>query len=69
MTAALCDVLQDYAREGAGSTLTTKRLHQILEDRLQKRSVGAQPIFKQLLPMDPEQYIQLPVFNKSFFLS
>ncbi|KAK0646861.1 hypothetical protein B0T16DRAFT_458744 [Cercophora newfieldiana] len=40
--------------------LTTKRLHQIMEDKLQKDSVGSQPIFKQLLPHDPEQYITLP---------
>lgn len=40
--------------------LTTKRLHQIMEHRLQKDSVGSQPIFKQLLPHDPEQYITLP---------
>ncbi len=40
--------------------LTTKRLHQIMEDRLQKDSAGSQPIFKQLLPHDPEQYITLP---------
>jgi len=45
---------------GAGAALTTKRLHQIMEDRLQKESVGSQPIFKQLLPHDPEQYITLP---------
>ncbi|KAH6839536.1 hypothetical protein B0I37DRAFT_386665 [Chaetomium sp. MPI-CAGE-AT-0009] len=31
-----------------------------MEDKLQKRSVGSQPIFKQLLPQDPEQYITLP---------
>jgi len=40
--------------------LTTKRLHLIMEDRLQKGSAGSQPIFKQLLPQDPEQYITLP---------
>jgi hypothetical protein len=46
---------------GSGSgVLTTKRLHQLMEDKLQKRSVGSQPIFKQLLPHDPEQYITLP---------
>jgi hypothetical protein len=45
---------------GAGQFLTTKRLHQLMEDKLQKRSVGSQPIFKQLLPQDPEQYITLP---------
>ncbi|KAK4131564.1 hypothetical protein BT67DRAFT_387609, partial [Trichocladium antarcticum] len=48
---------------GAGSgggALTTKRLHQLMEDKLQKRAVGSQPIFKQLLPQDPEQYITLP---------
>ncbi|KAK4246067.1 nipped-B-like protein B [Corynascus novoguineensis] len=45
---------------GAGQSLTTKRLHQLMEDKLQKRSVGSQPIFKQLLPLDPEQYITLP---------
>ncbi|KAL2158152.1 hypothetical protein VTH06DRAFT_4720 [Thermothelomyces fergusii] len=45
---------------GAGRFLTTKRLHQLMEDKLQKRSVGSQPIFKQLLPQDPEQYITLP---------
>jgi hypothetical protein len=44
---------------GSG-VLTTKRLHQLMEDRLQKRVVGSQPIFKQLLPHDPEQYITLP---------
>ncbi|KAL2015310.1 hypothetical protein VTK56DRAFT_5888 [Thermocarpiscus australiensis] len=43
-----------------GPFLTTKRLHQLMEDKLQKRSVGSQPIFKQLLPQDPEQYITLP---------
>lgn len=69
MTAALCDVLDDYAREGAGTSLTTKRLHQIMEDRLQKSSVGSQPIYKQLLPMDPEQYITLPVFDRACFVS
>jgi hypothetical protein len=31
-----------------------------MEHKLQKRSVGSQPIFKQLLPQDPEQYITLP---------
>ncbi|KAL2126622.1 hypothetical protein VTI74DRAFT_525 [Chaetomium olivicolor] len=45
---------------GGGMYLTTKRLHQLMEDRLQKRAVGSQPIFKQLLPQDPEQYITLP---------
>lgn len=45
---------------GGGQFLTTKRLHQLMEDKLQKRSVGSQPIFKQLLPHDPEQYITLP---------
>lgn len=45
---------------GGGQFLTTKRLHQLMEDRLQKRAVGSQPIFKQLLPQDPEQYITLP---------
>ncbi|KAL2260467.1 hypothetical protein VTK26DRAFT_5512 [Humicola hyalothermophila] len=45
---------------GPGGPLTTKRLHQLMEDKLQKRSVGSQPIFKQLLPHDPEQYITLP---------
>jgi hypothetical protein len=45
---------------GGGGALTTKRLHQLMEDKLQKRSVGSQPIFKQLLPLDPEQYITLP---------
>ena len=45
---------------GGGLFLTTKRLHQLMEDKLQKRSVGSQPIFKQLLPLDPEQYITLP---------
>ncbi|KAK3296463.1 uncharacterized protein B0H64DRAFT_398332 [Chaetomium fimeti] len=45
---------------GGGQFLTTKRLHQLMEDKLQKRSVGSQPIFKQLLPQDPEQYITLP---------
>ncbi|KAK0703977.1 hypothetical protein B0T26DRAFT_733502 [Lasiosphaeria miniovina] len=44
----------------AAPFLTTKRLHQIVEDRLQKDSAGSQPIFKQLLPLDPEQYITLP---------
>ncbi|KAK3339800.1 hypothetical protein B0T25DRAFT_467171, partial [Lasiosphaeria hispida] len=45
----------------AGSPfITTKRLHQIMEDRLQKNSAGSQPIFKQLLPHDPEQHITLP---------
>ncbi|KAK3681059.1 hypothetical protein B0T22DRAFT_388620 [Podospora appendiculata] len=62
MTAALCDVLDGWDRDdqGQGQWLTTKRLHQIMEDRLQKDSVGSQPIFKQLLPVDPEQYITLP---------
>jgi hypothetical protein len=45
---------------GGGQFLTTKRLHQLMEHKLQKRSVGSQPIFKQLLPQDPEQYITLP---------
>lgn len=45
---------------GGAGVLTTKRLHQLMEDKLQKRSVGSQPIFKQLLPHDPEQYITLP---------
>ncbi|KAK1751423.1 nipped-B-like protein B [Echria macrotheca] len=40
--------------------LTTKKLHQIMEHRLQKDKGGSQPIFKQLLPHDPEQYITLP---------
>jgi hypothetical protein len=31
-----------------------------MEAKLLKRSVGSQPIFKQLLPQDPEQYITLP---------
>ncbi|KAK4167784.1 hypothetical protein QBC43DRAFT_230365 [Cladorrhinum sp. PSN259] len=83
MTAAMCEVLDQWVHEGAstGTTvngivgiggglsqgpapgsgvLTTKRLHQLMEDRLQKRVVGSQPIFKQLLPHDPEQYITLP---------
>ncbi|KAH6612259.1 hypothetical protein B0J18DRAFT_77352 [Chaetomium sp. MPI-SDFR-AT-0129] len=45
---------------GAGQYLTTKRLHQLMEDKLQKGPAGSQPIFKQLLPQDPEQYITLP---------
>lgn len=45
---------------GGGQFLTTKRLHQLMEEKLRKRSVGSQPIFKQLLPQDPEQYITLP---------
>lgn len=49
---------------GAGQFLTTKRLHQLMEDKLQKRSVGSQPIFKQLLPQDPEQYITLPKLRR-----
>ncbi|KAL1838713.1 hypothetical protein VTJ49DRAFT_2278 [Mycothermus thermophilus] len=44
--------------------LTTKRLHQLMEHKLQKRSVGSQPIFKQLLPLDPEQYVTLPNLRK-----
>ena len=31
-----------------------------MEEKLQRNSVGSQPIFKQLLPNDPEQYITLP---------
>ncbi|KAK0623710.1 hypothetical protein B0T14DRAFT_477676 [Immersiella caudata] len=71
MTAAMCDVLDEWVpsqppRDGGSRTtspapfLTTKRLHQIMEDKLLKDSVGSQPIFKQLLPHDPEQYITLP---------
>ncbi|KAK4108970.1 hypothetical protein N656DRAFT_717071, partial [Canariomyces notabilis] len=61
MTAAMCEVLTTTVTPGSGSgVLTTKRLHQLMEDKLQKRSVGSQPIFKQLLPHDPEQYITLP---------
>lgn len=50
--------------EGIAEALTTKRLHQLMEERLQKTSVGSQPIFKQLLPEDPEQYITLPNFRR-----
>ncbi|KAK3374671.1 hypothetical protein B0H63DRAFT_562705 [Podospora didyma] len=76
MTAVLCDVLDEWVPEppipqkqgGRGPSpaapgapfLTTKRLHQIMEDKLQKDSSGSQPIFKQLLPLDPERYIALP---------
>ena len=82
MTAALCDVLDEWTPPelldaatktstngngavssggGAGAPfLTTKRLHQIMEDKLLKDGNGSQPIFKQLLPVDPEQYITLP---------
>ncbi|KAH8898968.1 hypothetical protein GQ53DRAFT_759188 [Thozetella sp. PMI_491] len=62
MTAGLCDALDVYYAEETGKPLTTKRLHQIVEDRLQKKSVGAQPIFKQLLPVDGDKHITLPVF-------
>jgi hypothetical protein len=61
MTAALCEVLDDHATKGGRAPLTTKRLHQIMEDRLQKTAVGSQPIFKQLLPRDPERHITLPM--------
>ncbi|KAK3313581.1 hypothetical protein B0H66DRAFT_594453 [Apodospora peruviana] len=65
MTAAMCEVLDEWAPDLHTSPrpspfLTTKRLHQIMEEKLQKDSVGSQPIFKQLLPHDPEQYITLP---------
>lgn len=63
MTAAMCEVLDEWVpgrRDEKDSLLTTKRLHQVMEDRLQKDSAGSQPIFKQLLPRDPEQYIVLP---------
>jgi hypothetical protein len=56
----------DASQKAAGG-LTTKRLHQIMEDRLQKESLGSQPIFKQLLPADPEMYITLPNFNESWY--
>ncbi|KAK5655230.1 hypothetical protein OQA88_5797 [Cercophora sp. LCS_1] len=63
MTAAMCEILDEWVpgrRDEKDSILTTKRLHQVMEDRLQKDSAGSQPIFKQLLPRDPEQYIVLP---------
>ncbi|KAK1774204.1 hypothetical protein QBC45DRAFT_338180 [Copromyces sp. CBS 386.78] len=53
----------------AGKWLTTRKLHQIVESKLQRdaamTAVGlrsaSQPIFKQLLPVDlPERYITLP---------
>jgi len=71
----MCDVLEEWvpgpprrdpknprttSPSASAPFLTTKRLHQIMEDKLQKDSVGSQPIFKQLLPHDPEQYITLP---------
>ncbi|EAA28880.3 hypothetical protein GE21DRAFT_3852 [Neurospora crassa] len=52
-----------------GKWLTTRKLHQIVESKLQRNAgmtaVGlrsaSQPIFKQLLPVDlPERYITLP---------
>ncbi|KAK4186677.1 hypothetical protein QBC35DRAFT_255841 [Podospora australis] len=78
MTAKMCEVLDEWIPEvmcgsekgmnGSGGNnngvLTTKRLHQLMEDRLQKKSAGSQPIFKQLLPHDPEQYITLPNFRE-----
>ncbi|KAK4215423.1 hypothetical protein QBC37DRAFT_125776 [Rhypophila decipiens] len=69
MTAAMCEVLDEWTPDyrrlssdfgGRSPFLTTKRLHQIMEEKLQRNSVGSQPIFKQLLPADPEQYITLP---------
>ncbi|KAK4195356.1 hypothetical protein QBC40DRAFT_259098 [Triangularia verruculosa] len=69
MTATLCLVLDENAAAAAGgnnnneTVLTTKRLHQLMEERLQKKSNGvgtSQPIFKQLLPLDPERKIHLP---------
>ncbi|KAL2195376.1 hypothetical protein P885DRAFT_70483 [Corynascus similis CBS 632.67] len=46
--------------ESSTSDDMTAALCELMEDKLQKRSVGSQPIFKQLLPLDPEQYITLP---------
>ncbi|KAK0739037.1 hypothetical protein B0T21DRAFT_361805 [Apiosordaria backusii] len=64
MTATLCSILDQNATAGNnGTVLTTKRLHQLMEERLQKKSNGigtSQPIFKQLLPLDPERKIHLP---------
>ncbi|KAK0609685.1 hypothetical protein B0T17DRAFT_501389, partial [Bombardia bombarda] len=66
MTAAMCHVLDTWTpppsppRTQLPYWLTTKRLHQIMEDRLRRNSVGSQPIFRQLLPVDPEKYITLP---------
>ncbi|KAK4176779.1 hypothetical protein QBC36DRAFT_238141 [Triangularia setosa] len=68
MTATLCSVLDENATLGnnnneTAAVLTTKRLHQLMEERLQKKSNGvgtSQPIFKQLLPLDPERKIHLP---------
>ncbi|KAK0736451.1 hypothetical protein B0T21DRAFT_383979 [Apiosordaria backusii] len=66
MTETLCLVLDENAAAAAGNNetvLTTKRLHQLMEERLQKKSNGvgtSQPIFKQLLPLDPERKIHLP---------
>ncbi|KAK4639906.1 hypothetical protein QC761_700740 [Podospora bellae-mahoneyi] len=64
MTATLCNILDDNAAQGANKTvLTTKRLHQLIEESLQKKNNGvgtSQPIFKQLLPLDPERKIHLP---------
>ncbi|KAK3944378.1 hypothetical protein QBC46DRAFT_252266 [Diplogelasinospora grovesii] len=60
MTATMCDVLDQYVPDPSGAPLTTKRLHQIMEERLQDSTTASQPIFKQLLPMDPERYITLP---------
>ncbi|KAK4669984.1 uncharacterized protein QC763_0038110 [Podospora pseudopauciseta] len=64
MTATLCSILDENATAGNnGTVLTTKRLHQLMEERLQKKSneIGtSQPIFKQLLPLDPERKIHLP---------
>ncbi|KAJ4287045.1 hypothetical protein N0V88_007810 [Collariella sp. IMI 366227] len=62
MTAAMCEVLDGWMPPAvpASGTCSRNRLHQLMEDRLQKRAVGSQPIFKQLLPQDPEQYITLP---------
>ena len=53
----------------AGKWLTTRKLHQIVESKLQRDAAmtpvglrsASQPIFKQLLPVDlPERYITLP---------
>ncbi|KAK0671333.1 hypothetical protein QBC41DRAFT_58848 [Cercophora samala] len=64
MTATLCNILDDNAAAGSNETvLTTKRLHQLIEEKLQKKNNGvgtSQPIFKQLLPLDPERKIHLP---------
>ncbi len=68
MTAALCDVMYDYAQQG-GNDVDDQEAPSDHGGPLAKTSVGSQPIFKQLLPMDPEQQITMPVFNRACFVS